>query len=91
MWNKVVQNVENIFIEDTKFLVNICVRKSSFPVKSFNPLLMRSVFASLKYQTCLEYDQCIFSNKILQKQSDDDNLKEGKNEHLIQLLSLAKT
>ena len=29
----------------------------------------------------------IFSNKILQKQSDDDNLKEGKNEHLIQLLS----
>ena len=57
MWNKVTQNVENRFIEDTKFLVNICVRKSSFPVKSFNALLMRSVFASLKYQTCLEYDQ----------------------------------
>ena len=32
-----------------------------------------------------------FSNEILQKQSDDDNLNEGKNERLIQLPSLAET
>ena len=31
-----------------------------------------------------------FSNEILQKQSDDDNLNERKNEHLIRLPSLAE-
>ena len=32
-----------------------------------------------------------FSNSILLKQSHDDNLNEAKNEHLIQLRSLAET
>ena len=87
MWNKLTQNIESRPIEGSNFfyfLVNICVSKSNLMFKYFNALLMRSVSPILKGQTFGEYVMSNrFSNQILLKQSDDDNLNEGKNEHFI--------
>ena len=52
--NQVTQNLENRFIEGKHFPLTL-FQKALPQLKSFNALPMRSIFASLKCQTPLEY------------------------------------